>query len=112
MTFENVTVDVAENGSNEPEAASGGHHPVGRRWRPRLSTCTLQSSVDQEVLDLNRSNRHARRRWQHAWRRHSVALDAGHSIVYVLDWSIDTTVGNDIQSDAATIDITFHLTQA
>jgi len=42
-----------------------------------------------------------------------LSAGTGHSVVYVLGWSIDgPTVGNEIQSDIATLDITFDLIQA
>jgi len=38
-------------------------------------------------------------------------LAGGASLVYVLNWEVPTTVGNEIQGDTAELDITFTLTQ-
>jgi predicted ribosomally synthesized peptide with SipW-like signal peptide len=38
-------------------------------------------------------------------------MAAGGSLVYVLNWQVPTTVGNEIQGDSANLDISFHLEQ-
>ena len=41
----------------------------------------------------------------------SSIMAAGGSLVYVLNWQVPTTVGNEIQGDSANLDISFHLEQ-
>jgi len=42
----------------------------------------------------------------------SQSIAGGGSLVYVLHWQIPTAVGNEIQGDSATLNITFALTQS
>jgi spore coat-associated protein N len=102
-----------ENSSNEPELALGiGNNDVGGNG-DLDENMLCQLSVDGNYVtnggfagyvpfsDLAAAlNSQA-----------DLALDASSSTVYLLEWQIDTTVGNIIQSDTATIGITFTLDQ-
>ena len=111
LTFENVTVNEGENGINEPEAESGDTTPLVGELGSALDI-TLQRSVDGGALATVYSGTLAGLA-SYVEPLQLLSAGAGHSIVYVLEWSIDgPSVGNEIQSDSATMDITFHLTQA
>ena len=108
LTFQNVTVTEAENGINEPELESGtprerkGNRPGRRDWR--MSRRMRLHSSTQDVVRVGIG---------HPAVRFTERAGAGHSIVYRLNWSIDgPATGNEIQSDSATLNITFVLTQS
>ena len=106
LTFDNVTVDFAENNSNEPEGKVAGNNNGGNGDLDEYMYCRLsQDGVDLTGL-IPFSGLAAFLESQ------NVALDAGLNTTYELYWEIASTVGNIIQSDQATIDITFNLTQA
>ena len=105
LTFDNVTVGFAENGSNEPEAKVAGNDGGGNGDLDEYMYCRLsKDGVDLTGL-IQFSGLAAVLEGQ------NVALDAGMDTTYELYWEIDSAVGNIIQSDQATIDITFNLTQ-
>lgn len=99
------TVTGSENGQNEPEAlvdptATGSGELIV------LILCTLYvdgSDVSGGEISLEAME---------AFLNDSLAMAAGQTIVYRLDWRIaDGATGNEIQSDTAEINITFTLTQ-
>jgi predicted ribosomally synthesized peptide with SipW-like signal peptide len=100
-----------ENGSNEPELAVFGNDSGGNGDLDEYMTCQLSCegtyitnggiSGYVPFSDLAAAlNSQA-----------NVALGAGLDTVYLLEWQIDSSVGNIIQSDTANIGITFTLTQ-
>ncbi|MBN2098284.1 MAG: hypothetical protein JW753_01660 [Dehalococcoidia bacterium] len=106
LTFDNVTVDFDENTTNEPEGKAAGNNNGGNGDLDEYMYCRLiQDGTDLTGL-IPFSGLAAFLEAQ------NVALDAGLDTTYELYWEIDSTVGNVIQSDTASIDITFNLTQA
>ena len=106
LTFDNVSVSFTENGFNEPEGKVAGNNGGGNGDLDEYMYCRLsQDGVDLTGL-IQFSGLAAFLEAQ------NVALDASEDTTYELYWEIASTVGNVIQSDQATIDITFNLTQA
>jgi len=106
LTFDDVSVSFAENGFNEPEGKVAGNNGGGNGDLDEYMYCRLsQDGVDLTGL-IQFSGLAAFLEAQ------NVALDASEDTTYELYWEIASTVGNVIQSDQATIDITFNLTQA
>ena len=114
LSLDNTTtvVNFAENGSNEPEAAVVGNNGGNNGDLDQYMYCRL--SRDGAYITngggsafVQMSNLQAALQSQQ-----NVSLAASASTAYLLEWQIDSSVGNVIQSDTATIDITFNLTQA
>jgi Camelysin metallo-endopeptidase len=106
LTFDNVTVGFAENGTNEPEGKVSGNNNGGNGdldeymyYRLSRNGAPITGLVPFSGLEATLESQ-------------NVALGAGLHTTYELYWEIASTVGNVIQSDQATIDITFNLTQA
>jgi spore coat-associated protein N len=111
LTFDNVTVTFAENGSNEPELDVTGNNGGGNGDLDEYMTCRL-SCDGTFITDGGGSNYVQFSALETALSSQAnVALDAGLDTVYLLEWQIDSSVGNIIQSDTANIGITFTLTQ-
>lgn len=111
LTFENVTVTEDENGINEPESESGDSTPLVGELGAAVDV-TLERSIDGGAFVSVYTGTLAGLA-SATETPQLLSAGAGHSIVYVLQWSIDgPTVGNEIQSDTASMDITFRLTQA
>jgi len=98
------TVVGSENGQNEPEAlvdatATGSGELIG------LILCTLYLDGTPQTGEITLAA-------METFLNDTVSLAAGQTVVYRLDWRMDNVAtGNEIQSDAAQIDITFTLTQ-
>jgi len=105
------TVAFGENGSNEPEAAVAGNNGGANGDLDEYMTCRL--SCDGTYLTDGGGNSFVPFSDLEAAldSQVNVALDAGVTTVYLLEWQIAVTVGNIIQSDTAQIDITFTLNQ-
>jgi predicted ribosomally synthesized peptide with SipW-like signal peptide len=111
LTFNNVAVDEDENLINEPEAESGDTTPLAGELGSAVDV-TLERSVDGGAFVSVYSGTLAGL-VSFVETPQLLSAGTGHSVVYVLGWSIDgPTVGNEIQSDIATLDITFDLIQA
>ena len=109
LTFDNVTVVFVENGSNEPEGLVSGNNGGGNGDLDEYMTCRL-SHDGSFVTDGGGSNYVPFSALAAALNSQAgMALDAGDTTVYLLEWRIDSSVGNIIQSDQATINITFTL---
>lgn len=107
------TDNFSENGSNEPELAMGvlnnigGNGDLDENLYCRLSCGGTYITAGGASTYVPFSAVAAALNSQV-----NVTLDAGQTSVYLLEWQVDgPTVGNEIQSDTATIDITFTLTQ-
>jgi hypothetical protein len=111
LTFQNVTVTEAENGINEPELESGDTTPAVGELGSAVDV-TLERSVDGGAFALVHSGTLSGLA-SAIPPSDLLSAGAGHSIVYRLNWSIaGPTVGNEIQSDSATLNIAFVLTQS
>ena len=99
------TVSGSENGLNEPEALVDDIGD-GSGELDDLILCTLYldgSDVSGGEISLAAME---------AFLNDTVALAAGQTVEYRLEWRIDDVgTGNELQSDTAQIDITFSLTQ-
>lgn len=99
------TVTGSENGLNEPELASGDTLGDGTGELDTLILCTLYIDGADQTGEISLAA-------MEAFLNDTVALDAGQTVVYRLDWRIDNVAtGNELQSDTAQIDINFTLTQ-
>lgn len=122
------TVTFEENGSNEPEAAVGGNNGGGNGDFDEYVGVRVKRDATYILGDA--SNYVPFSGLEAALDAESQALAASGTLTYVLEWAIATDVkgagvdgkfgtGDDvqvddniIQSDKATVDITFTLTQA
>jgi predicted ribosomally synthesized peptide with SipW-like signal peptide len=100
-----------ENGSNEPELAVSGNNSGLNGDLDEYMTCQL--SCDGTYITNGGASGYVPFSEVAAAlnSQSSLALDAGLSTEYLLEWQIATTVGNIIQSDTANIGVTFSLTQ-
>jgi predicted ribosomally synthesized peptide with SipW-like signal peptide len=122
------TVTFAENGSNEPEAAVGGNNGGGNG---DLDTYLgVRATRDGTYILGNASHYVPASGMQAALNAENQSMAAGGTITYVLEWSLTSDImgagadglfgtaddvqvdDNIIQSDTATVDITFTLTQS
>lgn len=113
LSFDNVAtvVTFGENGTNEPEDAVVGNNGGGNGDLDQYMYCRL-SRDGSYITDGGGSNFVQFSNLQAALRsQQDVALDAGDSTAYLLEWQIGSGVDNVIQSDTANIDVTFTLTQ-
>lgn len=112
LSFDNVTVSFSENTTNEPEGKVAGNNGGGNGDLDQYMYCRL-SRDGSFITDGGGSNYVPFAQLQAALAGEvNIALNAGDSTSYLLEWRIDSGVGNIIQSDTASIDITFNLTQA
>jgi predicted ribosomally synthesized peptide with SipW-like signal peptide len=100
-----------ENGSNEPELVVLGNNTGGNGDLDEYMTCQLRCDgnyiTNGGVSGYVPFSELAAALNSQA----NMALDAGLSTEYLLEWQIATTVGNIIQSDTANIGVTFTLAQ-
>jgi spore coat-associated protein N len=106
LTFDSVAVAFAENNFNEPEGKVAGNNNGGNGDLDEYMYCRL-SQDGVPITGLVQFSGLAA-----SLESQNVALGAGLHTTYELYWEIASTVGNVIQSDTASIDITFNLTQA
>jgi predicted ribosomally synthesized peptide with SipW-like signal peptide len=100
-----------ENSSNEPEAAVGTNNGGGDGDLDEYMTCQLSCDGDY-ITNGGVSGYVPFSELAAALNSQAdLALGAGSDTVYLLEWQIDSSVGNIIQSDTANIGITFTLTQ-
>jgi predicted ribosomally synthesized peptide with SipW-like signal peptide len=101
----------AENGSNEPEQATGINDGGGNGDLDQYMTCRL--SLDGTFITDGGGSTYVPMSELAAAlnTQNGITLDAGVSKVYLLEWNVDSGVGNVIQSDTANIGITFTLDQ-
>jgi predicted ribosomally synthesized peptide with SipW-like signal peptide len=105
LTFDNVSVVFSENGTNEPEGKVAGNNNGSNGDLDQYMYCRLSQDGGDLTGLIQFSGLQA------ALASQAGALDAGTATTYELYWEIAPTVGNVIQSDTATIDITFNLVQ-
>ncbi len=108
------TASFADNGDNEPERAVPGNNGGGNGDLDQYMDVWLYRDDSGVITDILGTSGAfvAASGLDGALDLENLTLGAsGGQTKYVLEWHIDTTVGNVIQSDTATFNVTFTLAQ-